>query len=97
MENLSKKEVLHVANLARLNIEENEIARYQSQLSSIMSEIDKITEVELENEEVMVSPIFHENRFKEDTPGAMLTKEEVFKNVKNVKEEYVVVPKVLND
>ena len=42
MDKLTSKEVLHVANLARLNVKEDEIERYSNQLSSILTEINII-------------------------------------------------------
>lgn len=97
MEKLSDKEVLHVANLARLNVKENEIERYSNQLSSILTEIEKITSVEIKSDKILISPTENKNIYREDTKVHMLTKEEIFKNVKNVSDDYVVVPKVIND
>lgn len=98
MEKLTKEKVLHVANLAKLNIEEKEIEKYSKQLADILSEIEKITSVDIKEEgDVLISPVFHQNRFKEDIAGSMLTKEEIFKNAKNTSGSYIVVPKVLND
>ncbi len=97
MEKLSDKEVLHVANLARLNVREEEIEKYSTQLSSILTEIEKITSVEIKSDKILISPTENKNIYKEDTKGHMLTKEEIFKNVKNVSDDYVVVPKVIND
>jgi aspartyl-tRNA(Asn)/glutamyl-tRNA(Gln) amidotransferase subunit C len=98
MEKLTKEEVLHVANLARLNVKEEEIEKYSKQLSDILTEIDKITNVDIDdNGEVLIAPISHINVYKEDTKGKMLTKEEMFLNAKNTSGSYIIVPKVLND
>ena len=98
MEKLTKEEVLHVANLARLNIADNEIEKYGKQLSDILTEIEKITHVDIQEEgNILIAPISHTNEFKEDIGGKMLTKEEIFKNAKNTSGNYIVVPKVLND
>jgi aspartyl-tRNA(Asn)/glutamyl-tRNA(Gln) amidotransferase subunit C len=59
MDKLSKEEVLHVANLARLNVKEEEIEKYSKQLSDILTEIDKITSVDIDEEgEVLISAYF---------------------------------------
>ena len=42
---LSKDEVKHIANLARLDLNEKEIIQYQEQLSDILSYIDQLQEV----------------------------------------------------
>lgn len=98
MEKLTKEEVKHVADLARLNINEDEIEKYSVQLNDILTEIDKILSVEIdENEEMLISTTDAVNRLNEDEVGKMLTKEEIFKNAKNKSGDYIIVPKVLND
>ena len=41
-EKLTREEVLHVANLARIEIDEDEIAMYQVKLKQLLNEIEKI-------------------------------------------------------
>ncbi len=98
MEKLSEKQVDHVANLARLAISPEEKEKYGVQLASILTEIDKINKVNIdENGEILIAPTNNQNKFCEDEVGDMLTKDEIFKNAKHVVDGYVVVPKVLND
>ncbi len=98
MEKLSEKQVDHVANLARLAISPEEKEKYGVQLASILTEIDKINKVNIdENGEILIAPTNNQNKFCEDEVGEMLTKDEIFKNAKHVVDGYVVVPKVLND
>ena len=97
MEKLSEKDVRHVANLARLNVLDSEIERYSNQLSSILSEIEKITKVDVTSEEILIAPTTNYNCYKEDEVGEMLSKSEMFANVPNAYGDYVVVPKVIND
>lgn len=98
MEKLNTTEVLHVADLARLNVLENEIAKYGEQLGSILTEIEKITKVDIsEDGEILIAPTTNQNIYKEDIESTMLTKEEIFKNTKNEDRDYLVVPKVIND
>ena len=88
----------HVANLARLAISPEEKEKYGVQLASILTEIDKINKVNIdENGEILIAPTNNQNKFCEDEVGEMLTKDEIFKNAKHVVDGYVVVPKVLND
>ena len=97
MEKLSEKQVDHVANLARLAISPEEKEKYGVQLASILTEIDKINKVNIdENGEILIAPTNNQNKFCEDEVGDMLTKDEIFKNAKHVVDGYVVVPKVLN-
>ena len=43
---LSKKEIKHIADLARLELTEKELAKYGSQISAILGYIDQLQEVD---------------------------------------------------
>ncbi len=96
MTKLTNDEVLHVANLARLNIKPEEIEKYNEQLNAIISEIDKITSASVETD-ILIAPTENNNVFMNDKMGEMLTKEDIFKNAKNTDGDYLIVPKVIND
>lgn len=98
MEKLNKEDVKHVADLARLDITEDEIDKYSVQLSDILTEIDKIVNVKIdENEEILISTTDASNKINKDEVGEMLKTDDMFKNVKNRSGNYIIVPKVLND
>lgn len=64
MEKLSKEEVMHVANLARIYINDDELEKYSVELKTLMNEIDKIKDVEVETTDMMVTPVEHEVRLR---------------------------------
>ena len=39
---LTKEEVLHVAHLARIKVDEEEIEKYQVELKQLLNDVDKI-------------------------------------------------------
>ena len=43
---LTKEEVLHVANLARISLTEEEVEKYQVQLKKLLDDVEKINQVE---------------------------------------------------
>lgn len=51
MTNLSTDDVLHVAKLARLNLTEDEIAKFTPQLSKIIGYVGELSEVDTKNTE----------------------------------------------
>jgi aspartyl-tRNA(Asn)/glutamyl-tRNA(Gln) amidotransferase subunit C len=65
---ISREQVLHVARLARLRLEEDEIDRMARELSSVLDHIEKISELDLEG----VAPTTHvidvENVLRPDEP-----------------------------
>ena len=95
---LSKSEVDHVADLARLHVDDSEYELYGKQLSDILSEIKKIEDLDVEGEtEMMISPCINTNEYSNVNIGPMLSKEDVFKNVKHSNGDYIVVPTVINE
>ena len=94
---LSKEEVEHVATLARLNVNEDEYELYGHQLYDILSEIKKIEDVKVSNDDIMITPSNNINEYSNDTIGPMLSTEEILKNVKHSNDDYIMVPKVIAD
>ena len=47
MAGISRDEVLHVARLARLELSDDEVARFQEQLSAILEAVSKVSELDL--------------------------------------------------
>jgi len=92
---INEEQVKHIADLAKLNIKDEEIEKYKKQLSDIMTEIDKIVEVEIENDNIMISPTDNRNRYSEDVVESHISREDAFINAKNKKGDYITVPKVV--
>ena len=97
MENLDREKVLHVASLAKLRIEESELEKYAKELKDLMTEVDRIQEAVIDDEEILISPSTNENVYNEDTVGSMLTREEILKNANKKYGSYIAVTRALND
>ena len=95
---LSKNEVDHVANLARLHVDDSEYPIYEKQLYDILSEVKKIEDVDVEGEtEMMISPCTNINTYSNDSIGPMLSTSDVLKNAKHTNGDFIVVPRVVAD
>lgn len=97
MENLDREKVLHVASLAKLRIEDDEIEKYVKELKDLMDEVNRIQDVQIEDEEILISPSENRNVYKDDTVGSMLTREEILKNANKKYGSYIAVTRALND
>ena len=97
MELLTKEQVKHVASLAHINLSEEEEKMYLTQLNDILNEIKKIEELNVDDEDIMISSVDKTNCYKDDTEGVMDKRDEILKNSKLRKGDFIVVPKVLND
>lgn len=94
---LTKQEVLHVARLARINVTEEEIEKYQVQLKQLLDDVDKIKEVKLTNEDRLIAPVEEKTVCREDEQGKMLDPEEIMKNVPSSNGNFVEVPVMINE
>ena len=55
---VSKEEILHIANLAQLNIEENEIEKYQENLEDILNFADIVNKAPVDDLNITVGAEF---------------------------------------
>lgn len=92
---ISEEKVKHIADLAKLNVTEEEMGKYQQQLTDILTEIDKILKVDITNEEIMISPSNNRNCYSDDVIESHISKSDALKNAKRVKGDYIIVPKVI--
>lgn len=81
MDKLTKEEVLHVAKLANITVNDDEIENYQITLKKVLNEIEKINEIIGYDDNKMISPCTNLTTFREDNSGDMLKIDEVMKNV----------------
>jgi aspartyl-tRNA(Asn)/glutamyl-tRNA(Gln) amidotransferase subunit C len=65
---IDREQVLHVARLARLRLDDQEVERMSRELSTILDHIEKINELDLESVEPTSHVIQVENVLREDVP-----------------------------
>jgi len=63
---LSKKEIEHIAKLARLGLSEKEKEKYSKDLSGILDYMKKLNEIDVKNVEPTAQASALENVFRED-------------------------------
>lgn len=92
---IDRKTVEHIALLARLELSEEEKARFEKQLSAILGYVEKLREVPLAGVEPLVHPMDLANVFREDEPRAPLPKADVLANAPAPEAPFFKVPKVI--
>jgi aspartyl-tRNA(Asn)/glutamyl-tRNA(Gln) amidotransferase subunit C len=65
---IDREQVLHVARLARLRLDDAEVEKMAGELSTILDHIEKIGELDLEHVEPTSHVIQLENVLREDVP-----------------------------
>ncbi len=89
---ISREEVLHVARLARLELHEGEVARFQEQLSEIIDAVSKVSELDLEGVPPTSHPLEVVNVLGEDEPHDPVSLDEVFANAPDRHGDFFRVP-----
>jgi len=92
---LTREEVLHVAHLARLSLQPEEIELFTRQLNDILDYVAKLQELDTAG----VPPLAHVipvcNAFREDAVTAGLPREEALDNAPAREEGSFLVPRVI--
>ena len=65
---IDREQVLHVAKLARLRLEDEEVERMASELSGILEHVERISELDLEGVEPTSHVVELENVLRPDQP-----------------------------
>lgn len=66
MDKLTREEVLHVADLGKLELSEDDIERFSYQLKELFNEIDKVNEIDVKVSEGIFSPLDIESDMFDD-------------------------------
>ncbi len=92
---ISHDEVLHVAQLARINITDEEISDFAKQLGDILSYMDTLSKIDTMD----IPPTFHvvpaKNVMRDDIPGKSLSNEEATANAPKADNGAFVVPRII--
>jgi len=88
---LSRKDVRHVALLARLGLDPEEEEFYAAQLSGILAHIDRLREVDTEAIPPTAQVVPLENRLRVDEPQPRLSPEQALANAPEARDGYFVV------
>jgi len=92
---ITKKEVEHVANLARLTLSDEELEVMTGQLDTILSYVDKLEELDTSNVEVTTHVFSITNAFREDLVTESLSRSESLANAPLQNGESFQVPKII--
>jgi aspartyl-tRNA(Asn)/glutamyl-tRNA(Gln) amidotransferase subunit C len=89
---VTRDEILHVAELARLALTEEEIERLGGQLNQILEAVGKVSELDLSDVEPTSHPLDLSNVWAEDEPRPSLPVEEALANAPERENDFFRVP-----
>ena len=92
MARITKDEVLHVARLARLELSDGDVAKFQEQLSDILEAVSKVSELDLSDVPPTAHPLEIANAWADDVPRDCLPLDDVFANAPDRDGDYFRTP-----
>lgn len=92
---ISRKEVQHVATLARLDLAEEEQERLTTELDSILGHMEKLNELDTTNIEPLAHVIDVVNAFREDRIVNHPRTDELLNNAPARDDDFISVPKII--
>jgi aspartyl-tRNA(Asn)/glutamyl-tRNA(Gln) amidotransferase subunit C len=90
---IDRETVLKVAQLAKLELSEEEVELFSRQLADILNFVNQMNEVDTEGVEPFVLD-YGQTPMREDIPQPSLPKEEIEKNAPEFENGYFVVPRI---
>lgn len=95
MSDTEKIDIDYVANLARIQLSQDEKEKFSEQLGDVLKYFEKLNEVDVSDVEPMAHAFDHYNVWRNDDVGEPLAVEEALKNAPSQRQNQIVVPKVV--
>jgi aspartyl-tRNA(Asn)/glutamyl-tRNA(Gln) amidotransferase subunit C len=90
-------DVRYVANLARLDLSDAEVATFQGQLDAILGHVESLSSLDVSGIEPTAHPAPVFGPMRDDTPGNSLTPSAFLANTPDQAQGQLRVPKVVTD
>lgn len=92
---ISKEEILHIANLADLNIEEQEIEKYELNLQDILNFANIVNNAPVDELNITIGANEKKNVFRKDEIKIFEDNEALLQNAPSKEQNMFKIPKVL--
>ena len=92
---ISEKEAAHVARLARLDLDQEQIEVFAKQLNTVLEYMAVLREVDTTQVEVATHAIHVDNVFREDRVRSSLSREDALTNAPEKTDGFFKVPRVI--
>ncbi len=92
---ISKSEIIHVAHLARLDMDDAAVDKFTEQIGTILGYIDKLNEVDTENVKSTSHAISITNAFRQDGNVSHIERDLALANAPKKDDGSFIVPKVV--
>ena len=93
---VSKEEILHIANLANLTLEENKVQQYLDNLQEILDFANIVNNANTENLDITIGANEAKNVFRKDEVEIFEDNKALFMNAPSEEQNMFKIPKVIN-
>lgn len=93
---VSREEILHIANLAQLELKEDEVDKYLSNLQEILNFADIVNNANVDDLDITVGANEAKNVFREDKPEIFEDNDSLLQNAVSQDQHMFKIPKVIN-
>lgn len=93
---VSKEEILHIAKLANLNLEENEVETYLVHLQDILNFANIVNNAPVEGLDITIGANETKNVFRKDEIKRFEDTESLLQNAESKEQNMFKIPKVIN-
>lgn len=90
-------DVRYIANLARLELSDQEVAEFQPQLEAILGYVETLSKLDVSGIDTTAHSTHVFGRMRDDTPHTSLPPEAVLQNAPDQAQGQIRVPKVVTD
>tara|TARA_Y100001968_G_C18886132_1_gene493998 strand:- start:20 stop:307 length:288 start_codon:yes stop_codon:yes gene_type:complete len=95
MTKISSSDVLKVAQLARLELPEDQIETYRAQIEEILSYVDQLQEIDTKNVPPTTRAVEVVNAMREDIVEVKCSREDILNQAPKREGDFFRVPKIL--
>ena len=92
---VSKEEILHIANLARLDLNENEVDKYIENLQDILNFANIVNNAQVEGLDITIGANEAKNIFRKDEIKRFEDTESLLQNAETKEQNMFKIPKVI--
>lgn len=93
---VSREEILHIANLASLEIQENKVQKYLDNLQDILDFADVVNNAPVDNLDITIGANEEKNVFRKDEVKVFEDNESLLQNAVSKEQNMFKIPKVIS-
>ena len=92
---LTKEDVLKIAKLSKLEFQEDEIEKFQTDWNKILEHMEILNNVDTTGVEPLFNVLDLKDRLRKDEVQSVDIKKELLKNAPNKDDDFIIVPKIV--